>query len=143
MITILCTGFGTQQKCNHTRKPRSQSGLFCHDHTTGTSAIGSSRFAHRRYSRKRYYGLYRCGCGNPHQPPISVERNNNISVYKAFEHQHLDEIFQSIHQLQPGFAKDLNFIPVRGNFARGIFATTYTKFAECSRSRKDLPRLLQ
>lgn len=54
-------------------------------------------------------------------------RNNNISVYKAFEHQHLDEIFQSIHQLQPGFAKDLNFIPVRGNFARGIFATTYTK----------------
>ena len=54
-------------------------------------------------------------------------RNNNISVYKAFGHQHLDEIWQSVRQLQPGFDKNLNFIPVRGNFARGIFASTYTK----------------
>jgi len=54
-------------------------------------------------------------------------RNNNISVYKAFGHQHLEEIGQSVHQLQPGFDKNLNFIPVRGNFARGIFATVYTK----------------
>ena len=54
-------------------------------------------------------------------------RNNNISVYKAFGHQHLDEIEQSVRQLQPGFDKNLNFIPVRGNFARGIFASTYTK----------------
>ena len=54
-------------------------------------------------------------------------RNNNISVYKAFGHQHLDEIEQSVRQLQPVFDKNLNFIPVRGNFARGIFASTYTK----------------
>ena len=54
-------------------------------------------------------------------------RNNNISVYKEFGHQHLDEIEQSVRQLQPGFDKNLNFIPVRGNFARGIFASTYTK----------------
>ncbi len=54
-------------------------------------------------------------------------RNNNISVYKAFEHQHLTEILQSVHQLQADFDKELNFIPVRGNFARGIFATAYTK----------------
>ena len=54
-------------------------------------------------------------------------RNSNISVYKAFGHQHLDEIGQSVRQLQPGFDKNLNFIPVRGNFARGIFASTYTK----------------
>ena len=54
-------------------------------------------------------------------------RNNNISVYKAFGHQHLDEIGQSVRQLQPDFDKNLNFIPVRGNFARGIFASTYTK----------------
>ena len=54
-------------------------------------------------------------------------RNSNISVYKAFGHQHLDEIEQSVRQLQPGFDKNLNFIPVRGNFARGIFASTYTK----------------
>lgn len=54
-------------------------------------------------------------------------RNNNISIYKAFGHQHLEEIGQSLRQLQAGFNKDINFIPVRGNFARGIYATTYTK----------------
>ena len=53
-------------------------------------------------------------------------RNNNISIYKAFDHQHLKEIGQSLRQLQPGFTKALNFIPVRGNFTRGIYATTYT-----------------
>ncbi len=54
-------------------------------------------------------------------------RNNNISVYKAFGHQHLQEIGQSLRQLQSGFNKAVNFIPVRGNFARGIFVTAYTK----------------
>lgn len=54
-------------------------------------------------------------------------RNNNISIYKPFGHQHLHEIGQSIRQLQNGFDKSINFIPVRGNFARGIFSTTYTK----------------
>lgn len=53
-------------------------------------------------------------------------RSNNISIYKAFNHQHLQEIGQSLRQLQVGFNKALNFIPVRGNFARGIYATTYT-----------------
>ena len=53
-------------------------------------------------------------------------RNNNISVYKAFEHQHLAEITQSVRQLQKGFEKAINFIPVRGNFSRGIFASSYT-----------------
>ena len=53
-------------------------------------------------------------------------RNNNISIYKAFDHQHLEEIGQSLRQLQAGFKKSVNFIPVRGNFARGIYATTYT-----------------
>lgn len=52
-------------------------------------------------------------------------RNNNISIYKAFEHQHLMEIGQSMRRLQVGFDKDINFIPVRGNFARGIYATSY------------------
>lgn len=52
-------------------------------------------------------------------------RNNNISIYKAFGHQHLMEIGQSLRQLQAGFDKDVNFIPVRGNFARGIYATSY------------------
>lgn len=55
-------------------------------------------------------------------------RNNNVSVYKAFEHQHLGEIGQSFKQLQPDFQYDINFIPVRGNHTRGIFASVYTKF---------------
>ena len=54
-------------------------------------------------------------------------RNNNISIYKAFNHQHLQEIGQSLHQLQNNFDAAVNFIPVRGNFARGIYATIYTK----------------
>ena len=53
-------------------------------------------------------------------------RNNNISIYKPFGHQHLMEIGQSVRQLQPGFSKEINFIPVRGNFPRGIYVTTYT-----------------
>ena len=56
-------------------------------------------------------------------------RNNNISIYKPFEHQHLQEIGQSIVQLQPAFDKSINFIPVRGNFARGIYVTAYTTCA--------------
>jgi len=54
-------------------------------------------------------------------------RNNNISIYKPFGHQHLSEIGQSLRQLQAGFDQAINFIPVRGNFARGIYATVYTK----------------
>lgn len=54
-------------------------------------------------------------------------RNNNVSVYKAFEHQHLREIRQSLNFLQQGLASKLYFLPVRGNFTRGIFASTYTR----------------
>ena len=50
-------------------------------------------------------------------------RNGNMSIYKAFEHQHVPEIMQSLHQLQPGFGGSVDFIPYRGDFARGIFAT--------------------
>lgn len=55
-------------------------------------------------------------------------RENNISVYKAFEHQHLTEIKQSLSQLQANFNGDINFIPVRGNFTRGIFVSTYLNY---------------
>lgn len=55
-------------------------------------------------------------------------RNNNISTYKVFKHQHLGEITESVKQLQKNFAHDILFIPQRGNFTRGIFATAYTKF---------------
>ena len=52
-------------------------------------------------------------------------RNNNISIYKPFEHQHLAEIRQSLEQLQMSFKSSIDFIPVRGDFARGIFTTAY------------------
>ena len=52
-------------------------------------------------------------------------RNNNISIYKPFEHQHLLEIRQSLTQLQHSFRSSLNFIPMRGDFTRGIFTTAY------------------
>ncbi|QTD37810.1 N-acetyl-gamma-glutamyl-phosphate reductase [Polaribacter batillariae] len=55
-------------------------------------------------------------------------RDNNFSHYKAFTHQHLGEINQTIHQLQNDYNNDVIFIPNRGNFSRGIFATVYTKY---------------
>ena len=55
-------------------------------------------------------------------------RNNNLSAYKIFEHQHEDEILQSLKQLQPEFSNDFNFVPIRGNHTRGIFVSAYTNF---------------
>lgn len=55
-------------------------------------------------------------------------RDNNFSVYKPFTHQHLGEINQSMHSVQKSFDSDIVFIPNRGNFSRGIFATAYTTF---------------
>ena len=54
-------------------------------------------------------------------------RNDNISVYKAFTHQHLLEINQTVHELQPAYGGRLLFIPQRGCFARGIFVTAYAR----------------
>ena len=55
-------------------------------------------------------------------------RDNNFSAYKAFEHQHLAEINESVKQLQKSDAT-INFIPNRGNFSRGIHCTAYTHFS--------------
>ena len=55
-------------------------------------------------------------------------RDNNFSSYKVFTHQHLDEIQESIVQLQPNFDSPLFFIPNRGNFSKGIYVTLYTEF---------------
>ncbi|KQC01584.1 N-acetyl-gamma-glutamyl-phosphate reductase [Pedobacter sp. Hv1] len=54
-------------------------------------------------------------------------RNNNLSIYKAFDHQHLGEIGESLLQLQPTLDQALNFIPQRGDFTRGILAAMYTE----------------
>lgn len=65
-------------------------------------------------------------------------RDNNFSSYKVFSHQHLDEISESVKALQPDFEKDINFIPNRGNFSRGIFASTYTYFDGTLEKAKNL-----
>jgi len=51
-------------------------------------------------------------------------RNNNVSVYKTFTHQHLAEIKQTL-----GTKKAIHFIPYRGNFSRGIMANVYTPYS--------------
>lgn len=55
-------------------------------------------------------------------------RNNNLSTYKAFEHQHLKEINMNVLRMQPAFSGSIDFVPMRGDFARGIFATVQTRF---------------
>ncbi|KAA6341866.1 N-acetyl-gamma-glutamyl-phosphate reductase [termite gut metagenome] len=63
-------------------------------------------------------------------------RNNNISIYKPFAHQHVPEIIQSLKQLQPSFHSEIDFISYRGDFPRGIFATLVVK------SKVELPELV-
>ncbi|MBP5364316.1 MAG: N-acetyl-gamma-glutamyl-phosphate reductase [Bacteroidales bacterium] len=52
-------------------------------------------------------------------------RDNNISVYKSFTHQHLGEINETLHKLAPHYEGELNFVPMRGNYSRGIMASVY------------------
>ena len=54
-------------------------------------------------------------------------RNNNVSIYKPFTHQHLGEIIETLSGLNQQNLGSINFIPVRGNFTRGIFGSLYTK----------------
>ena len=54
-------------------------------------------------------------------------RMGNLSIYKAFTHQHLAEIKQSLIQVQGSLDVDIDFIPYRGDFARGIFCTAVIK----------------
>ncbi len=66
-------------------------------------------------------------------------RNNNMSTYKLFTHQHLHEICQSLNEVSPvespvigspiddGGKVSIDFIPYRGDFARGIFVTSVIK----------------
>ena len=65
-------------------------------------------------------------------------RANNFSTYKCFDHQHLNEIGETIHSLMPNFSSAINFIPYRGDFPRGIFASIYTK---CNLSEEEVVAL--
>ena len=62
-------------------------------------------------------------------------RSDNISIYKLFAHQHLAEIKQNLSRCHPersegAFSPIVNFVPLRGDYTRGIFASVYTKAAE-------------
>jgi N-acetyl-gamma-glutamyl-phosphate reductase len=67
-------------------------------------------------------------------------RNDNLSIYKAFEHQHLREVGQSLNQLQPNFGQTINFIPYRGDYTRGIIASIYM---DCELSGDEALKLYQ
>ena len=67
------------------------------------------------------------------------QRVNNLSVYKAFTHQHLNEIGESVRSLMPSFSGEIDFVPYRGDFARGIIASIYT---DCDLSEEALRGLL-
>jgi N-acetyl-gamma-glutamyl-phosphate reductase len=64
-------------------------------------------------------------------------RENNLSIYKAFTHQHLKEINKTLKQIQDN-VPELNLIPVRGNFTRGIFAVLYT---DCDMDESNITKL--
>lgn len=65
-------------------------------------------------------------------------RNDNVSVYKPFTHQHLKEIGMTLARLQPGNKSRINFIPMRDDFARGIFAVTTL---DCPLSEEEVTKL--
>ncbi len=67
-------------------------------------------------------------------------RNNNYSAYKSFQHQHLSEIGQTLGVLQAGFKGEVNFIPNRGSFTRGIYATIYL---DCSMDLRNANELFK
>ncbi|PWE01186.1 N-acetyl-gamma-glutamyl-phosphate reductase [Marinilabilia rubra] len=65
-------------------------------------------------------------------------RNSNVSTYKAFGHQHLHEINETMEELMPAFDGPFNFVPMRGNFARGILASVYLDFDPDEQEAVDL-----
>ena len=67
-------------------------------------------------------------------------RTDNVSAYKVFEHQHLIAVRRNLGLLQAGALPGLHFVPLRGDFARGIFATLHT---ECSLSEEEAKALYQ
>ncbi len=68
------------------------------------------------------------GAGKEMRPTTHFTwRHNNLSVYNPFTHPHLPEIERTLRQLQPRLHPKLRFVPYRGNFTRGIFATLYLK----------------
>lgn len=72
------------------------------------------------------------------EPSHFSYRNSNISVYKSFTHQHLAEIGMTLSALQGGEIPQINFVPMRGDFTRGIFGSLYTK---CTLTKEEATQL--
>lgn len=86
--------------------PLAQAGLLQEVHTTGIT--GST------------------GAGQSLQSTTHFTwRANNVSTYKVLTHQHLKEIRRTLQLLQPSFTGNVNFVPVRGDYPRGIWVTSY------------------
>ncbi|MBS1949989.1 MAG: N-succinyl-gamma-glutamyl-phosphate reductase [Cytophagales bacterium] len=99
--------------------PLAQAGLLKEVHTTG---ITGSTGAGQKLQETTHF----------------TWRANNISAYKTLTHQHLGEIKQTIRSLQPSFNNSINFIPWRGDFARGIYVSSVL---ECSLPENELHSL--
>ena len=67
-------------------------------------------------------------------------RNDNISVYKPFRHQHLAEIRQTLSTVQNSFNSEIDLIPMRGCFSRGIFVAAYM---DCPIALDELKKLYE
>lgn len=67
-------------------------------------------------------------------------RANNIQPYKTFTHQHLNEVGESLLQLQTSVGMEINFIPWRGDFTRGIFVSSQM---HCDWELNDLKKLYE
>lgn len=65
-------------------------------------------------------------------------RANNLSVYKAFTHQHMLEVNRSLCQAANGSVSEINFVPMRGDFPRGIFTVSHT---DCDISEEEAVQL--
>ncbi|MCF7804697.1 MAG: N-acetyl-gamma-glutamyl-phosphate reductase [Candidatus Marinimicrobia bacterium] len=79
------------------------------------------------------------GAGQKPRPTTHFSwRSENVSVYKAFTHQHLREIKHTLRYLQPDYSHDLNFVPVRGNFTRGILVISHLKSDLSLKEAQDL-----
>lgn len=65
-------------------------------------------------------------------------RTDNVSVYKPFTHQHLKEIRMTLEKIRPDFSSRINFIPMRGNFARGIYVITTF---DCSLPQEEIEKI--
>ena len=100
--------------------------MFCNRHTAGFTPLANSKKINNTIHINATTGS--TGAGISWSPTTHFTwRNNNLSWYKPFTHQHLGEIGETLKQAQ-GEETDLLFLPQRGDFTRGIFATAYTAF---------------